>query len=277
MSIVLSVKLNKLVNNKNNNNLSKKLDELYPDTTSKDKNDGINYWKGKRIVSIAEWRKIANSNQAVQKGIEYQRTKEALRYFPDQYTTWLFFPLGVQEELEEATNKWYSEYLELMQYRKNPDYGKTKCAGCLLAKHWEEAAIFLGINKVLARVFDDSPTSSVYPCPVQNRFECPYDRKEEEETKAGDLNVDNLYELEDIAFQVEKAFGGAQEKSKKGEPSVVPIRSAQDVYNALTDRETLDTILQQGLDEEHQKYKDEIVELFMSIKDKVAITDIRYY
>jgi hypothetical protein len=35
--------------------------------------------------------------------------------------------------------------------------------------------------------------------------------------------------------------------------------------------------MQQGPDEEYQKYKDKIVELFMSIKDKVRIEDLRFY
>lgn len=36
----------------------------------------------------------------------------------------------------------------------------------------------------------------------------------------------------------------------------------------LTDRETFDVIMQQGLDEEHQKGKDKVVEFFMDIKTK---------
>jgi hypothetical protein len=127
----------------NRNKLFERLDKLYPDTTSKDKNDGVNYWKGKKIVSLAEWRKIANSGQAFQKGVEYQRTKEALQYFPDDYSRWPLFPLGVQEELIEATNKWYLQYLELMKYRKNPNYGKTKCATCLLSIDEEEPDVLL--------------------------------------------------------------------------------------------------------------------------------------
>lgn len=51
--------------------------------------------------------------------------------------------------------------------------------------------------------------------------------------------------------------------------SVVPIRNAQDIYHALTDRETLDNILEQGLDEENLKYKDHLLNFFMSIKGKV--------
>jgi hypothetical protein len=57
--------------------------------------------------------------------------------------------------------------------------------------------------------------------------------------------------------------------------SSVPIRNVQDVYNALTDREMLDQLLQQGLDEKNQKYKDELVEFFMSIKHTVRIEDLQ--
>ena len=44
---------------------------------------------------------------------------------------------------------------------------------------------------------------------------------------------------------------------------MVPIRHAQDVYHALTDRETLDKIVKQGLDEENLKDKDHLVNFFM--------------
>ena len=251
-----------------NNNLFERLDKLYSDTNtnSKNRSDGISYWKGKKIVPLAEWRKIANYNKAFQKGIEHQRTKEALQCFPDDYSSWLF-PLGVQEELIEEANKWYLDYIELMQYRKNPKYGKTKCFNCLLSTDREEAAIFLGINKVVARTL--SP--SIYPCAIQNRFGCPYDNKEKEE-EAKSIDVDQLFRLSEIAFLVEMAFATAEKNTSK-----IQITSRQDVYRALTDRETLDAILQQGLDEEHQKYKDNIVELFMAIKDRVRIEDLRFY
>jgi hypothetical protein len=49
------------------------LDRLYPATTNSKNNDGINYWKGIKIVSLAEWRKIANSDIAFQRGEEYQK------------------------------------------------------------------------------------------------------------------------------------------------------------------------------------------------------------
>ena len=65
--------------------------------------------------------------------------------------------------------------------------------------------------------------------------------------------------------------------SKVKKLSKVPIRNVQDVYNALTDRETLNKVLEQGLEEEYQQYKDQLVDFFMSIKDKVRIEDLRVY
>src|ERR671918_65761 len=60
--------------------------------------------------------------------------------------------------------------------------------------------------------------------------------------------------------------------------SKVPIRNVQDVYNALTDRETLDKVLEQGLDgEEYQIHRNELVNLFMLLKDKIKIEDLTLY
>ncbi len=44
------------------------------------------------------------------------------------------------------------------------------------------------------------------------------------------------------------------------------------MYNALTDRETLNKVLEQGLDdEEYQIHRAQIVNLFMSLKEKYKI------
>lgn len=36
-----------------------------------------------------------------------------------------------------------------MELKRNPQYGKTKCAGCLLCSETEESALFIGIHKVM--------------------------------------------------------------------------------------------------------------------------------
>ena len=54
--------------------------------------------------------------------------------------------LGVPEHLKEETNKWHSDYIELMQHKKDPGYGGTKCHGCLLCPQEDK----FGIHKVIA-------------------------------------------------------------------------------------------------------------------------------
>jgi hypothetical protein len=228
------------------------------------------------------------------------------------------FPLGIPEDLkEEAMNKWYSDYIELMEYRRNPRIGRTKCFRCLLNPDVEDSALFIGINKVLARALEDgnnydiskkntsssnnnnssaSTGTSIYPCKVLNRYACPYDNKSAIHHDAMS-NVDYLFSLYNLAYQVEMAFSHAYSMSKSNETiyeadfeagkvkettslyngsphswptdypleeklsqvkklSKVPIRNVQDVYNALTDRETLNKMLEQGLnDEEYQRQR----------------------
>jgi hypothetical protein len=73
--------------------------------------------------------------------------------------------------------------------------------------------------------------------------------EEEEETKS--IDADQLFQLSEIAFLVELALATAEKDTSK-----IQLKNRQDVYRALTDSETLDAILRQGLDEKHQKYKD---------------------
>ena len=58
------------------------------------------------------------------------------------------------------------------------------------------------------------------------------------------------------------------------EDSMCKIKSAEDVYQVLTNEETLEMVLQQGLKEEHMQYKERIVELFTSMKDRIKVEDL---
>jgi hypothetical protein len=64
------------------NNLSQRLDKLYPDTNS-NSSDGVNYWKGRKIISIDKWLKITRAN-TISNSRNYN-VKEGLQYFPDDY------------------------------------------------------------------------------------------------------------------------------------------------------------------------------------------------
>ena len=85
-------------------------------------------------------------------------------------------------------------------------------------------------------------------------------------------DVDYLFHLSEIAFAVELALAKAQE-----EDSVFRIRNAADAYEALTNEETLEKVLHQGLKEEHMQYKDKIVELFTNMKDRIKAEDLTVY
>jgi hypothetical protein len=77
-----------------------------------------------------------------------------------------------------------------------------------------------------------------YPCHVENRFECPYDYEKGKESDSR-FNVENLHELASMAFAVEIALAIARKDS-----SAIQVKNKQDLYQALTDREMFDMILE---------------------------------
>jgi hypothetical protein len=98
------------------------------------------------------------------------------------------------------------------------------------------------------------------------------EEEEEEEEDSNSYDVDYLFLLKFYCSAIESALIKARKAN-----SIVPIKNAEDIYNALTDRETLDKLLQQALDEEQLEYKDEIVELFMSIKDTIRMEEVAFH
>jgi hypothetical protein len=151
------------------NNLSKRI-EIFDPSNGDDPN--YYYWKGKRIIPLNQW-------------IELKGTPFAWQYFPADFNEFGTF-LSENELTNEKIKKWNSDYLELMEHRKNPNYGRKKCFDCLLSPDWEEAAIFIGINKLAAKGLTvvgeeendgkNNSNSVQYPCSVVNRFECPYEK-----------------------------------------------------------------------------------------------------
>jgi hypothetical protein len=233
------------------------------------------YWKGRKVVSLNEWLKIKNK----------YGLNAALQYFPNDFprSGFTFILSGIEDQtLQQEADRWHSDFIKLMEHRKNPEYGKSKCFRCLISTDREEAGIFIGINRVISRALDTTTDgTSVYPCKIMNRFACPYDKmiagSEEGERLSGDivtkkLNVDFLFYLSELAFAVELALAKAQE-----EDSVHRIGSAADAYHTLTNREMLEIVLQQGLKEEHMQYKDRILELFTNLKDRIKVEDLRVY
>jgi hypothetical protein len=301
----------KSVNNLNDklNNLDERLHDYSSDSKppQDDKNLdgrlGIDYWRGKWIVPVDIWRQGIN-------------VYGALKCFPDRYMPeilelerfTMYFRLhdvfdSRDSMLKDAFELWKSDYLALLEYRRDSEYGHTKCYNCLLSQRWDNG-LFMGIYRILANSLgiEADPLKSIYPCNVVNRFKCPYDRTIEREytvtkdniAKVNSTEVDYLFHLGKIAEAVEEALIKAQEL---GNDSVIIINSPQDVYEILRDREKLEKILDQGLredeklcyldeylkerrkwkEEDEEKYKSTILDFFSSIRGKININDLMVF
>ena len=114
-------------NKKRTDELQRKLEEIearYVTYNTLNRNDGVNYWRGKKIISLNDWAELLNVSEVLTKGsLRYQYTKQALEFFPNDYSWWLTFPNGVEAEFKEEAYRWKIDYMQLMKHRNNP-----KCA-----------------------------------------------------------------------------------------------------------------------------------------------------
>jgi hypothetical protein len=171
------------------------------------KSDGINYWKGKKIISLEEWFHITRTNYL--SNPDKNKIKEGLEYLPNGYCE-MIFPLGVPDEIIESVNEWHRDYIELMDYTKNQDFGKRKCRDCLLSPNNEGS--YFAIYKFIANALEfgkshHNNSSPPYPCELANFYACPYDRGEEVDLEIVTRNV--LFSLNQIAEIIGRAISKA--------------------------------------------------------------------
>jgi len=168
---------------------------------------GVSYWKDKRILPLEDW-------------ILLKDTAEVLGYFPDDFDILLTFISETElQNKDEDTKKWYSDYLELMNYTKNENYGRTKCFDCLLEPRGDDP-IFIGINRLVSKGLDTE-----YPCQVVNRFRCPFERSTNG-TDTG-FDVDDLIRLSKWAFAVEISLAKARKDGTE-----IGIKSKEELLHA---------------------------------------------
>ncbi|HZD36837.1 MAG TPA: hypothetical protein VE130_16650 [Nitrososphaeraceae archaeon] len=249
-------------------NLAKKLDSFDDLITASNNKTGLRYWKHKSIIPIDEW-------------ITIRDTSYALDYFPDDFDLgWTHMPRNEleKEEQEQNVKKWDSDFIELMEYTKNPNYGKMKCFHCLLNPAGDDP-IFIGINRLVAKGLTNGEQDPLpYPCEVVNRFQCPYERNNN--VKRAVFDVENLFKLEKMAFVIEISLAVAEK-----EDSRIRVRNKKELFNALTDKDMLTKILEQGSEAEASEdigtylveNRDNILDYFMKLKDKVDIEELRFH
>jgi hypothetical protein len=258
------------------NNLEKRVNRFDSAIYSSNKT-GLSIWKGKPIIPLDDW-------------IGIRDTPHALYFFPDDFDQTLkHIPedeVGPPGEREEV-RKWDSDYLELMEYTKNPNYGRFRCFHCLLSPDGDDP-IFIGFNRLVAKGLtnDEQGKEPIqYSCNVVNRFQCPYECTSIKDDDANFTNstfdVEDLFRLQRMAFVVELALAKARKDN-----SQIQIKDKQDLLNALTNNETFTKILHQaddtlrGIDYPDVSSvpdNDFIADYFIRIENKIDLEELRFY
>ncbi|HSF50451.1 MAG TPA: hypothetical protein VLA74_06800, partial [Nitrososphaeraceae archaeon] len=208
--------------------LTNRLDIVHPYSSyssinnCQNSNDGINYWKGKKIIATKIWNDLYRKSSTYTNNYKTILTsRKPLQYFPDDYNGPISISnIGEDEKLTDEIQNWNTDYYELLEYRKNPTLGRIKCSNCLLSGSNDDP-IFIGIEKVFARIVSNQCNNTVnnqshviitYHCNVMNIFSCPfeskevsYNKKEIEESKYP-YKREDLFALHKISFAIEQAI-----------------------------------------------------------------------
>ena len=190
-------------------NLSKRIERL--DFSNDDSNDS-NHWRGKEIIPLNNW-------------IQLKGTPYTLEYFPDDFDRFhTFLPERELKDSNEQAKRWYSDYLDLMEYKRNPNYGKAKCFHCLLSLDRDDP-IFIGINRLVAKGLEDDKDESQkniiqYPCSIVDRFECPYEKGKVSNIR---FDVEDLFELANMTFAVEISLAIARKDTSSTQSKINKI------------------------------------------------------
>jgi len=253
--------------------------------------EALRIWKGRKVISKDEWMEYHESGQKKFK-------MKALVTYPDDFV----------QNIWINDNKWYSDYIELLVKKKNPNYGKFLCRNCILNPEMQDE---YGIRRILLHAFEEGERPND-PCSIVNRFECPYPKTKDDNSityvilenlhvicKTVDAALshaiyllENDYYLYRIDFDRnwvetltsygERYTGGSSiELELDDKFSEVPIRDRNDIFKALTNKDTLEKLIDQNFkrqsnpDDELNKWlRETIPNLFEDMKDKVSIEDL---
>ncbi len=231
-------KLNQIRNlDKTIKELSNRLDDVvYPYSSysstinHQNSNDGINFWKGKKIISAKKWNEIYEKNSTYTDNYRIILvSRKPLQYFPDDYNSSISVSeVREDEKLKEEIQNWNTDYYELLEYRKNPTLGRNKCSGCIFSTDLDDP-LFVGIGKVIARIVSNQCNNNnnlnsisdinndfliLYPCKVMNFFQCPFESTNNNQYP---YTKEKLFVLQIVAFAIEQAISIFLETTKNNE------------------------------------------------------------
>lgn len=225
------------------NRLNKRLEAEYSlEILPVDKcQEGINTWKGKKILTVDEWVKktaVLESDKVI-----FDLCK-GFDSFPESITE-VIFQYGVEGSKEyykeipkETFDNWFDDYLDLLTFKKTPELGSMICKSCLLSPYKDRSGFLIGVHKLVAKTLQEELKGSItipndhkqsskylnenvpiYPCNVLNYFSCPYECKGDNKKfeHEFDSNIEYLFELEQMTHLVDVSLLNASTLSSSNE------------------------------------------------------------
>ena len=291
------------------NLVAKEVDRKLIEIKTREKKESSE-WRGKKLISTEKW-------ESWRKKRDFQY--KLLDYIPKDFVEHPFNP-SRDEDLDKKRDEWYKDYYDFLEYKKNAAYGESKCRSCILHP-WHSYS-----NESLRTIILKGVKGCEFPCRTVNMFECPHGQNK----KDSDLmlftlrdvwkiisdalhharNLSRSYnKFHDYTYEVDFEKGsvltyhdrrfsrpmcaGTFSELEDFEISKIPIQSIKDVYDALVNRKSLETILEQYISdpssrmtnlstestiEAESKFlremKEPIIDYVISLKKKIKIEDL---
>lgn len=284
-------------------NLRKAL-EIREEQNFKDTRQNSKLWKGKKIVSVNEWKKILGGPHSL-----------FLKYIPD---TFLYTPILKMIDYNiisrEKIQEWGQDYFEFLAHIKSPEYGKIKCKNCILN---QDNRIRENIRNLLLKGLTAKFSFKVkFPCTIINIFECPYEQEKYNLLFVGDMgevicnalqyayattqqpaivfHVDFQAGLAGHDLPIYDLFSTIESKLSELRMPKIPLGGVAGTCSVLTDRNLLNILIEQYIESlEDGNYKKicypitnvgpetircmkaEIIDFFMEIKEYVTPEELQ--
>jgi hypothetical protein len=282
---------------------------------AKAKNAELKFWEGKKIVSIQKWDELKRKLDDA----------ELFDFIPNEHIEWpirfMDYPLMGSKKYQEWTKSWRQYLIS----KKDPKLGKRLCHGCILNAEPDKS--IWGFRYPTSTSIRDMilkhPLAKDYKfgCPT-NVFKCPYKQLDQGDElfvlaemweivhgalmeahhrtyydHGGFFEVDfeRRIAYEQRHWYKDPVIMRIDEALRTLKLSVVPISSIQDIFDVLTNPESLGLVLEQYIkqvgrgnaeytgkpdpnaDKKAQrirKYKKPILELFTELKDKIKLGEL---
>ena len=80
--------------------------------------DGINYWRGRKMIPVEEWVKIVKPSSKI------NNIKKGIQYFPSSYFDTPEYLKWPEDMTREDKDQWLQDWYALLEYIKDEDYRK---------------------------------------------------------------------------------------------------------------------------------------------------------